>query len=103
MITTIKTALETITGKKVSNYAIISLGNDFIKAVKALGNENLPAHFNEVKEKGTREDVKKGYTLLTEDDVIIYKGSSLFEGINKIYSAVEISKILKNKKTILVK
>lgn len=99
---TIKMALEKVTGIKVSDYAILTLGNDFIKAVKKLNDKNLPVHFNDVKDPISLEDIKKGYTLLTETDVIVYNGY-YYTGINRIYSPMDIKRILKEEKSLLVK
>jgi hypothetical protein len=100
--TVINTALNITTGKTVTEMAILSAGASTLQVAKNFSNNTLPVHFNEVKEEVSRELVKEGYTLLTETEVITYNGS-FFQGINKVYSAVEVSRIIKNEETLLVK
>ena len=100
--TVINTALNITTGKTVTEMAILSAGTSTLQVAKNFSNTSLPVHFNEVKEETSRELVKEGYTLITETEVITYNGS-FFQGINKVYSAVEISRIIKNEETLLVK
>lgn len=98
----INTALKLTTGNTVTNFAIMASGTSTLQVAKNFANKSLPVHFNEVKEEVSREEVKNGFTLLTENDVITFNGS-FYEGINRIYSGMEVNKIIKNEKTLLVK
>ena len=97
----INKALLNTTGNTVSNVAIMNAGNSAVQVAKTFSNNSLPVHFNEVKE-GSREDVKNGFILITENDAISYNGS-FYEGINTIYSGSEIAKIIRNENTVVVK
>lgn len=97
----VKYALEKITGRVLSERALTS-GNDFVQLAKNLSNKTLPAHFNEVKESKDREELKKGYFLVLENDVIEYS-NQIYRGVKKIYTPKEIKVIMEKEKTIMVK
>ena len=91
----INTALKLTTGTTVTNFAITASGYNTFQVAKNFSNTSLPVHFNEVREDATRELVKEGYVLLTENDVITFNGS-FYEGINRIYSGVDIKRMINN-------
>lgn len=99
--TIINTALEMTTGRRVSEMAINASGFTVVQVAKNFSNTSLPVHFSEVKE-GSKEDIKEGFVLLTNNDVITFNGH-YFQGINRIYSAREVKEIISTEENVLVK
>ena len=105
-MSSVKYALEMVTGKKVSDYALLHEGT-FIELVKSLSDKSLPFHFNDIKERteeeelDLRNELRAGYLVVTEKDTILFD-EGLYKGMKKIYTPRQIKKLLEEN-VILVK
>lgn len=96
-MSSVKYALELVTGKKVSDYALLHDGT-FIQLVKSLSDKSLPLHFNDVKETSEEEEfdlrteLRAGYIVITEKDAIVFD-EGLYKGITKIYTPRQVRKL----------
>lgn len=97
----LKLALETITGRGISDYAFIT-SKSFLELAKSLADKSIPFHFNEIDINKDINQFKNGFYLVCENDFIRYNGH-FYEGVNRLYSKREVSKIMNSSDVVFVK